>query len=129
MAYTRSWSWHKCRRCDENGEISTPRVGIEPTYLAFLASVLTITLSSLPDVTTLRTPTCLCGSFAREFSADYLLHVYVYTHRIFGMFSVGCTGSWIRLVRRNATSGASSTDLQAASYKKVAQWMKGNADR
>ena len=39
-----------------------PRVGIEPTSLAFQASVITIPPVRLPDVTTLSTPTSLCGS-------------------------------------------------------------------
>ena len=39
-----------------------PRAGMEPTSLASLASVLTITPLRLPDVTTLPKPTCLCGS-------------------------------------------------------------------
>ena len=39
-----------------------PRTGSEPTSHAFQASVLTITPHSLLDVTTLSTPTCLCGS-------------------------------------------------------------------
>ena len=36
-----------------------PRVGIEPTSLAFRTSVLNITSPRLPDVTTLPMPTCL----------------------------------------------------------------------
>ena len=39
-----------------------PRAGIEPTSLAFQASVLTITLHRLPDVTTIPTRPCLCSS-------------------------------------------------------------------
>ena len=35
-----------------------PRVGIEPTSLAFWVSVLTITPPRLTDVTTLQTPAC-----------------------------------------------------------------------
>ena len=46
------------------GEITmrniVPRVGIEPVFLAFPASVLPITPHMLPDVTTMPTPTCLC---------------------------------------------------------------------
>ena len=37
---------------------SVPRTGLEPTYLASLASV----LPSHPAVTTIPTPTCLCSS-------------------------------------------------------------------
>ena len=37
------------------------RAGIESISLAFRASVLTITPNRLPDITTLQTPTCLCG--------------------------------------------------------------------
>ena len=39
-----------------------PKVGIELVSLAVRASMLTITPSGLPDVTTLPTPTCLCCS-------------------------------------------------------------------
>ena len=39
------------------------RAGLEPPSLAFESSVLTITPLSLPDVSTLLTPTCLCGYF------------------------------------------------------------------
>ena len=46
---------------DEKGNI-VPTAGIEPTSLAFYASVLTITPPSLADVNTLQTHTCLCGS-------------------------------------------------------------------
>ena len=38
------------------------RAGIEPTSFAFWASVLTISPSRLPDVTTLPIPTCLGGT-------------------------------------------------------------------
>ena len=38
-----------------------PRAGIEPTTLAFQASMLTITPPRFPDVTTVPTPTCLCS--------------------------------------------------------------------
>ena len=38
------------------------KMGIEPTSLAFKASVLTITLPRLPDVTTLPMPTRLCST-------------------------------------------------------------------
>ena len=41
---------------------TAPRVIIEPTSLAFQASVLTITQPRLSDVTTLRMLTCLYGS-------------------------------------------------------------------
>ena len=39
-----------------------PRAEVELTYLAFQANALTIILSRVPDVTTLTTPVCLCGS-------------------------------------------------------------------
>ena len=48
-----------------------PRVGIEPTLLAFQASVLTITPPRLFYVTLLPIPTTLCSSFDCEVSADY----------------------------------------------------------
>ena len=38
------------------------RVGIEHTYIAFQASMLTITPHRLSDITMLPVPTCLCGS-------------------------------------------------------------------
>ena len=38
-----------------------PTAGIEPTSLAFRASVLTITPHRIPDVTTIPTPTYLCS--------------------------------------------------------------------
>ena len=41
---------------------SVPKTGIEPTYLAFPASVLTITPGRLPDGTTIPTPTSPCSS-------------------------------------------------------------------
>ena len=43
---------------------SAHRAGIKPTSLVFWAMVLIITPPWLPDVITLFTPTCLCGSFA-----------------------------------------------------------------
>ena len=46
-----------------------PRTGIEPTPLAFWASMLTITSPRLSTVNTLPTPTGT--SFALEVSADY----------------------------------------------------------
>ena len=48
-----------------------PRVKIEPISLAFWVSMLTITPPSLPDVTTLPTPTCLKQFLAKEVNADY----------------------------------------------------------
>ena len=43
-------------------ENSVPRARMEHRSLAFEASVLSIILPRLPDVTTERTPTCLCSS-------------------------------------------------------------------
>ena len=43
-----------------------PRVGGDPTYLAFWTSVLTITPHRHLDVTTLPTPARLCGSFPEK---------------------------------------------------------------
>ena len=40
-----------------------PKVGIEPTSIAFQASVLTITPPRLPDGTTLSTLTCVCYAY------------------------------------------------------------------
>ena len=45
---------------------SVYRAAIEPTSLAFRASVLTITSPRLPDIITLYTPTCLCGSLPEK---------------------------------------------------------------
>ena len=56
------------------------RVGIELTSLAFQASVLTITPPRLCDVTTLPTPTCLCGSLPeRSLQTDTLLPLLMLT--------------------------------------------------
>ena len=57
-------------RGDENGHCCS-RMGIEPTYLAFWVSVLTITPSRLPDVTTLSTATGLSGSLSEKDRAGY----------------------------------------------------------
>ena len=43
-----------------------PRVGTEPTSLAFHTNVLTITPPKLPDVTILPTPTCVWGSLLEK---------------------------------------------------------------
>ena len=43
-----------------------PRVGIEPTSLAFRTSVLTISPPMFPHVTTLLMPMCLYGSLAER---------------------------------------------------------------
>ena len=55
-----------------NGKYCATRTGIEPTPLVFPTSVLTITLSRLPDVTAISTPTCICGLLAGEVGADYI---------------------------------------------------------
>ena len=47
-----------------------PRAGIGPTSLAFRASVLPLCHIGFPDVTAIRTPTCLM-LLASEVSADY----------------------------------------------------------
>ena len=39
-----------------------PRAGLEPTPLAFWASVLPLHHIGFPDDTAIPTPTCLCGS-------------------------------------------------------------------
>ena len=49
--------------CDENRKYyASCWEGIEPTYLVYRASVLTITPPRLADVTTFPRPTCLFGS-------------------------------------------------------------------
>ena len=50
------------RVCVMEMENIVSRAGIELTFLAFWTSVLTIELPRLPDVTTVPTLTCLCGS-------------------------------------------------------------------
>ena len=67
--------------------------GIEPIFLAFWASMLTIIPSRFPDVTTLHIYTCLCGSlpdrsvYAGDIvvllcycDAFYVVYSYIYTH-------------------------------------------------
>ena len=49
---------------------TAPRAGIEPTSLAFWASVVAITQPRLPDITTIPIPTCLCSPLP-EVSVDY----------------------------------------------------------
>ena len=57
-----------------------PRVGLEPTSLAFQASVLPLHHVVFSDVTTMPTPTCLCGSLP-QVSADYTyIQTYMHTH-------------------------------------------------
>ena len=48
-----------------------PRVGIEPTSLAFRVSVLPLPLWWCGYVTTIPTPTCLWQLLASEVNADY----------------------------------------------------------
>ena len=67
--------------------------GIEPTSLAFRASVLTITSHMLPDVPILPTPTCLCDSFPEKS---------VYTHSIVPPFLDSLTGCGRRIGRARA---------------------------
>ena len=53
---------------------NVPRAGIEPMFLLVWASVLIITPHKIPDVTTLYTPTYLCGSLSeRSVQTDTLL--------------------------------------------------------
>ena len=56
---------------------TAPLAGIEPTSLAFWASVLTIKPRRFPYVTTLPAPTCLCGSLP-ERSVQTITHICVY---------------------------------------------------
>ena len=53
---------------------TVPRVGLEPTSLAFSASVLPLHHVGFPDVTTIPKPTCVCSSLPSEVSADYYTH-------------------------------------------------------
>ena len=55
---------------------------IEPTSLAFRASVLTITSPRLPDVTTILMPTCLCCSLPERSvqSSTYIYNTFIYVH-------------------------------------------------
>ena len=75
---------------------TVPRAGIEPTSLAFQASVLPFTPCKVPDVTTIPTPTCLCRSLPQRsvqattlesllmptitFIQATALHIYVYIY-------------------------------------------------
>ena len=52
---------------------TVPRVGLEPTSLAFWASVLPLHHVGFPDFTTIPTPTCLCSSLPQG-NADYYIH-------------------------------------------------------
>ena len=45
---------------------TVPRAGLEPTSLALRASVLPLHHIGFPDVTTILTPTCLCGSLPQR---------------------------------------------------------------
>ena len=57
----------------------TPRVGFEPTPLAFQSSVLTIKPFKIPYVITLSTPTCLRGSWL-ERSVQITTYTYIYIY-------------------------------------------------
>ena len=65
-----SWVWW-------NWEISVPRADLEPTSVAFQASVLPVHHVGFPDVTTIPTPTCLRGSFASEVNVDYYIIIII----------------------------------------------------
>ena len=74
---------------------TAPRVGIEPTSLAFWASVLTITPRRLPDITTIPAPPCLCSSVPQRsvqtttvqwFSFKMCTILFVTTHS-YGLYS------------------------------------------
>ena len=63
-----SWSYHinaQCHGCNEIGN-TVPRVGPEPTSLAFWASVLPLHHVGFTDVTTIPTPTFLCRSLPQR---------------------------------------------------------------
>ena len=60
---------------------SVPRAGIEPILLAFQASVLPITPPRLSDVSTLSTPTCLCGTMPQR-SVQTTTYISGYAHII-----------------------------------------------
>ena len=54
---------------------TVPRLGLKTTSLAFRASVLPFSPRSLPDVTTMPTPSCVCSSLVTsEVNADYKEH-------------------------------------------------------
>ena len=56
-----------------------PRVGIDPSSLAFQASVLSITSPRLPGVTTLPTPTFLCGSVPERLGQTTTFLIFIFT--------------------------------------------------
>ena len=55
------WGQYNVEGVMKKGNI-VPKAGIEPTFLVFCASVVTITPPRLPDVTTVCMPNCLRGS-------------------------------------------------------------------
>ena len=55
-----------------------PRAGMEPTSLAFQASVQPITPRRLPDITTIPTPTCLCDSLSIISAGAFLSCICMY---------------------------------------------------
>ena len=54
-------SWSRSDMGVMKMENTEPRVGLKPTSLALWASVLPLHHIHFPDVTTIPTPTCLCG--------------------------------------------------------------------
>ena len=98
-----------------------PREGIEPTFLAFQGSVLTIKPPRLPAVTMLSTPTCIwivwevsadyythppwnCKSFnAYDYSQTGSDHTYTYIHRV-GSTTIQRNHTYHSLYRVTATS-------------------------
>ena len=67
--YLGFWSYHWCPGCDEIGKRIA--LNIEPTYLAFRASMLTITPLRFPDGPFIYMSTCICGV-----SANYCNIIY-----------------------------------------------------
>ena len=61
------------------------RAGIEPTSLAFRASVLPLHHVGYPDVTTIPTPTCLCGPLPQRSvhaTTVGIIHVFNLSHEM-----------------------------------------------
>ena len=60
--------------CDENGKYGASS-GTRTHISGILGQCATITPHRLPDVTTIPTPTWVCGPFASEVSADYYTYI------------------------------------------------------
>ena len=62
VACAGSWSWHQCHGCDKNGKYCA-QSGIR-TQISGIPSM--TPPYRLPDVTTIPTPTCMCGSLPQR---------------------------------------------------------------